>query len=211
MASTLEQLREFVRTPCAFWCTRAGEVNTPKEERFLARVVHRLNRPATSIEMWELRSVLGRYAPQIEAVYAEHNGFVLYQDCLSDAAGVESLSIRAWPAAAEKLRNWLSDFVGDNDKDHILGGVPFARVPHSGNYFVIPVDGPSAGKIFYADHDGWYDSAFAADFNDFVQRITTEPATLISEELGSCTRYSDGSSNTQWIPRELAIEPGLRR
>jgi hypothetical protein len=100
----------------------------------------------------------------------------------------------------------LSGFVAGEDPDQILNGVPFAHVPHSGNYFVMPVSGPNAGKVFYADHDGGYESAFAQGFNDFVFRITTDPASLLSDELGCYTRYSDGKTSTQWIPKELVIE-----
>lgn len=86
--------------------------------------------------------------------------------------------------------------------------MPFACVPQSGNYFVMPVDGPHAGKVYYVNHDGdgWYESAFAQGFDDFIFRVITDPASLVSNELGCYTRYSDGKTDVQWIPKELVIE-----
>ena len=75
-----------------------------------------------------------------------------------------------------------------------------ATAPQSGNYFVMPVEGPNAGKVFYADHDGWYESHFAKDFEEFITRVTSNPAHLLSEELGCYARYSDGTTPIQWIP-----------
>jgi hypothetical protein len=202
VVTALQQLADFVRTPCAFRCIGAGQFpDTPPAERFLAHVLHRLNPPATALQLWELRSSLGPHAAEAEAVYARHNGFVLYQDPMSNAAGIEALSIRRWSEAATEVRGRLSDYFRHQDPDRILGGVAFAHVPQSGNFFVIPVDGPNAGKVFYTNHEGGYE-LFAGGFDGFVQRVTTEPAALMFE-LGSHTRYSDGKTDVQWIPKEL--------
>jgi hypothetical protein len=75
-------------------------------------------------------------------------------------------------------------------------------VPHSGNYFVVPIKGPSIGKVFYANHDGWYEKPFAKSFDDFVVRITKNPVKLLNDELGCYTRYSDGKTDLQWIPKK---------
>ena len=90
----------------------------------------------------------------------------------------------------------------ENDPDHIVTGIAFATVPQSGNYFVLPIEGPSAGKIFYANHDGWYESAFADDFDGFLAHVVQDPVKLLAEEVGCYTRYSDGKTDTQWIPEE---------
>lgn len=84
----------------------------------------------------------------------------------------------------------------------ILTGIAIAEVPHSGNYFVMPVAGPAAGKIFYADHDGWYESAFANNFQKFLAHVTRKPVSLLNEEFGCYTRFSDGKTDKQWIPEE---------
>jgi hypothetical protein len=40
----------------------------------------------------------------------------------------------------------------------------------------------------------------------FSFRVTADPASLMSEELGCYTRYSDGKTDIQWIPKELVVE-----
>lgn len=98
------------------------------------------------------------------------------------------------------MRQWFEHLDDESDPDHIRTGVAFATVPQSGNYFVMPVEGPNAGKVFYADHDGWYESHFAKHFSEFITRVTNSPAHLLSEELGCYSRYSDGKTPIQWIP-----------
>jgi SMI1 / KNR4 family (SUKH-1) len=154
--------------------------------------------------MSQIRLMLGIHADQVVVFYQRHDGFILYRDTKSEAAGIELLPVARWKESTEDMREWFDHLADDpaNDPDHIVKGISIATVPHSGNYFVIPVDGPSAGKIFYADHDGWYESAFADDFNGFLARVTREPVKLLAEDVGCYTRYSDGETEAQWIPEE---------
>jgi hypothetical protein len=203
VSKTLQRLIEFTGRPNpAFVCTNAGGNGKPKRQ-FIAKVHHVLNPPAEFGDLTVLRSRLGTLDPSIESVYEMHDGFTLFHDELSDAAGIDVLPIAGWEEAESELREWLDDFDSDNDPDCIRTGVAFATVRHSGNYFVIPVEGPNAGKVFYADHDGWYETHFAESFDDFVSRITSDPAKLLSEELGCYTRYSDGKTSIQWIPKQF--------
>lgn len=60
--------------------------------------------------------------------------------------------------------------------------------------------GIAMNDLFYANHDGWYESHFSKDFDEFVTRATRNAAHLLSEELGCYARYSDGKTSIQWIP-----------
>ncbi len=148
--------------------------------------------------------MLGNHAGPLAAFYERHDGFVLYKDTLSSAAGIELFSVDQWLAATEDMRSCFKHLADDpdNDPDHIVKGIAIGTVPESGNYFVLPIDGPNAGKIFYADHDGWYESAFADDFDAFLKHVTEEPVRLLAEQVGCYTRYSDGETDLQWIPEE---------
>lgn len=199
---SLHVIEEFAKAPApGFRCVAATDASGPQ---FLARVRHTLNAPASPESIAQLRSILGNYADKVASFYEHHDGFVLYQDTLSDDAGIELFPVQQWIEATADMRNWFSHLADDpeNDPDRILTGIAIATVPHSANYFVMPIEGPSAGQIFYADHDGWYESAFADDFDEFVLRVSSQPAELLSEELGCLTRYSDGATHEQWIPRE---------
>jgi hypothetical protein len=205
MDTALQHLVAFARSPNpAFICTNGGRSEKTKRQ-FVASVYHVLNSAASTQDLAILRSLLGAQASQFEEVYSAHDGFVLYKDVLSDAAGIEALPVARWDEAGEDMRQWFADLAPEDDPDHIRSGVAFATVPRSGNYFVIPLDGPNAGKIFYADHDGWYDAPFADGFGEFIRRVTKDPAVLLSEELGCFTRYSDGKTSIQWIPESFAV------
>ena len=199
---SLQILEKFAAAPApGFRCYAAGEKS---DARFVAKVRHILNRPASPKAIAQIRRMLGSYADQVTAFYEHHDGFVLYRDVLSEAAGIELLPVRKWKRAADDMRRMFEHLADDpaNDPDRILTGVAIAEVPHSGNYFVMPADGPAAGKIFYANHDGWYESAFADDFPKFLLHATRKPVTLLNDELGCYTRYSDGKTDLQWIPEE---------
>jgi hypothetical protein len=197
-----QTIEQFAQAPApGFRCYAAPKRTGP---RFLARVQHILHPPATAESIAQIRESLGEHAAQVAAFYEQHDGFVLYRDTLSEAAGIELLPVEQWQAATEDMRSSFEHLADEpeSDPDHIVTGIAIATVPHSGNYFVMPVDGPSAGKIFYADHDGWYESAFADDFDRFLAHVSHEPARLLAEEVGCYTRYADGKTDAQWIPEE---------
>jgi hypothetical protein len=199
---TLQRFNEFTKSPApGFRCYAAGDKTGA---RFLAGVRHILNPPASRDSIARIRQMLGNCADQVVAFFQHHDGFILYQDTKSEAAGIELLSVKQWKQATDDMRDWFDHLADDpeNDPDRILTGVAVATVPHSGNYFVMPVEGPSAGNVFYADHDGWYESAFADDFGGFLVRVTREPVKLLADDVGCYTRYSDGITGAQWIPEE---------
>ncbi|NOS71408.1 MAG: SMI1/KNR4 family protein [Verrucomicrobia bacterium] len=196
---SLQALEQFAKSPApGFRCFASGDESG---SRFLASVRHILNPPGSSASIAQIRETLGSHAAQVADFYQHHDGFILYRDTKSDAAGIELLSVEQWVEATDDMRDWF-DLTPEEDPDHIVTGISIATVPHSGNYFVMPIEGPSAGKIFYADHDGWYEAAFADDFTGFLARVTREPVKLLTEDVGCYTRYSDGTSDSQWIPEE---------
>ncbi len=199
-------IEEFARAPApGFRCYGCYAAPTRSGPRFLANVQHILHPPASPEAIAQIRQLLGASATQVAAFYQRHNGFVLYRDTLSDAAGIELLPVEQWQTATEDVRCFFECLADEpeNDLDHILTGIAMATVPHSGNYFVMPVEGPTAGKLFYLSHDaGWYESAFADDFDKFLAHVTQEPVRLLAEEVGCYTRYSDGKTKEQWIPEE---------
>lgn len=197
----------------AFRCTAAGD-RSGKE--FVARLLHVLCPPATKREVAQIKKHLGEYAAPVLNLYSRHCGALLYRDTKSETAGIHLLPPGLWPEAKKQVRELLGDMVDgpDGDPDHILKGVPVATVPHSGNFFVLPVSGPNAGKVFYADHDGWYESAFAKDYDSFLAKVCKNPVKLLNEVLGCYARYEDGLTDEQWIPAEYfddLPEPARKR
>ncbi len=91
-------------------------------------------------------------------------------------------------------------FPSDELPAAIPDSLAFAEIPHSANYFTVKTTGPDFGKIFYADHDDFSDDPFANSFGEFLARIVADPAQFLYD-VGCYTRYLDGKSSTQWIPR----------
>ena len=199
-----EGFEVFAKSPAPGFRCSAAESGA----RFLASIHHILNPPASPASIAQIRQKLGSHASQVADFYKHHDGFVLYHDSKSDAAGIELLPVEQWEEATEDMRDWFDHLADEpeSDPDQIVTGVAIATVPHSGNYFVMPIQGPSAGKIFYADHDGWYESAFADDFAGFMDRVTRDPVKLLAEDVGCYSRYSDGKTDTQWIPEEFLAD-----
>lgn len=200
MNDGVRRLRELVAHPApGFQCRGAGK---PAVKTHLARVAHLLGSPLWRDDVVAVKNLLGEFADPFVKLYTRHDGFVLYRDLLSDAAGVRVLPFREWRAAREDLDSWLDDIEDERDPDCIKQGIPFAEAPHSGNYFVLPIVGPSSGKVFFANHDGWYEGPFADSLDGFIQRVCSEPILLLNEALGCYARYSDGETDTQWIPSQ---------
>lgn len=209
--STIETLRAFVRRPLAFRCKPPGQ--KAASDRFIAHVGHYLHSPATAAEVTQLKKQLDSCSPSLEASYHKHNGFVLYRDTLSNAAGVEALPVGAWANATERLHEDVQDRndYADDDPSGLLSCIVFARAPRSGNLFAIRKTGPKRGAIFYTGHETLAaDAPFASDFDEFVSRIISDPVKLLAKDLGCFARYSDGQTPTQWIPEEVITSVGER-
>ena len=81
-------------------------------------------------------------------------------------------------------------------------GIAFGEIPHSANFFVV-AESERAGKIYYADHDDFRESPIAGDLDELLDRIRNDPADFLYQ-CGCYTRYSDGKTDTKWIPKEYA-------
>jgi hypothetical protein len=149
-----------------------------------------------------LRRTIPTGSEPLIAFYRKHNGCVLYRDTLSAAAGIELFAIENMAAQTEEMYEWLQSLDDEADINHLRTAVAIGHVPESGNFFAVPIEGEKAGMVFYVDHDDWREEPFANSFDEFMDRITISPAKLLSEDLGCCTRYSDGETDTQWIPIE---------
>jgi hypothetical protein len=136
------------------------------------------------------------------AVYAQHDGCLLYCDTLSETVGVELFSIAEMRAQTAEMYQWLKTLDEGADTNRLKTSIAIGQAPQSGNFFAVPVQGASVGMVFYVDHDDWREEPFAKTFEQFLSQVSTSPVKLLSETLGCYARYSDGSSDTQWIPLE---------
>ena len=57
-------------------------------------------------------------------------------------------------------------------------------------------------KVFYANDDDDQDEAIAGSLGELPESIVADSADFLFR-IGCYTRYSDGKSEIQWIPREF--------
>ena len=97
----------------------------------------------------------------------------------------------------EEWRESFSYYDEDDLYDFQKDGFAFAQIYQSGNYFVV-----SKGKIFYSDHDGGDDTKWGSNLEEFFKIALTDPAKFLYD-AGCYTRYYDGKTETQYIPKAL--------
>ncbi len=186
-----------------FRCYACGD----KQEslNLTARLAHTRNPPATGDELEQLRDWLNSHAGDFVRLYSQHNGLSIYEDTVGDAAGIALYPVADWPDQTEEMKSQF-EAMGVEPEDQpagVIDSLAFGEIPHSENDFTVKLSGPHAGKIFYADHDDFSDDPFADSFADFLARIVDDPPKFLYD-VGCYTRYSDGKTSTQWIPKEYA-------
>ena len=184
-----------------FRCYASGDrTDTVK---FLARLRHEVGRPASEKSLKAATELAGTAASTMTPFLKLHDGVVLYRDTLSDTAGVEFFKVADWKAKTAEMHEWTSGMGLDDDNwpDWIHRGVVIGDIPHSANYFVLQPDGQNAGRVYYFDHDDFQETPLAESLEELLKMIIEDPANFLLER-GCYTRYSDGKTKTQWIPKE---------
>jgi len=197
------KLQELLAAPApGFICRGAG--SRAKLKRFVAKIKHRVGGPSSADDLARLAQMVSEGAGQLSAFYRDHDGVELYVDTVGDAVGIELYAIKKIESGTNEFREWLGtlELEEGSDTNKLKSAIAVGEVPHSGNYFAMPVDGQGVGKVFYVDHDDWHEEPFAGSFDEFVERVSSNPVKLLSEDLGCYARYSDGQTDIQWIPEE---------
>ncbi|MFT3705944.1 MAG: SMI1/KNR4 family protein [Agriterribacter sp.] len=178
-------------------------VNTDEEETITLTVdIHNiLNDAASENEISLLRKLIPHNNGELIDFYTTHNGIKLY--CNNDTSGIEFYAAKDLNKLNEMWKEELAYFEDYQLYDFQKGGVAFGEISHSGNYFVL-----FEGAVFYSDHDGEDEEAIGATFFDFLSKIADNPADLLFK-MGCYTRYSDGKTNKQYIPKEFATTENL--
>ena len=188
-----------------FHCYACGDKT--ESLSLVAQISHSLRQPADLTAVQLIREYLGPDADRFVELYSEHDGLTLYRDHKGDAEGLRLYTAEDWEPRTQEMKDGFSamGFAPDECPSGVLDSLAFGEIPHSGNYFSVKVSGPDRGSIFYADHDDFTDTAFAKTLEEFLTRIVDDPAQFLYD-VGCYTRYSDGKSSTQWIPKQFQSE-----
>lgn len=170
-----------------FVCEPAGP---PKKVRKEFPVHHQVGKEATSKQLDRLKELAGKESKDLEIFYSTMNGGIFYVHKVD--AGLFIPPIGSLSKLNREMRKWIFDEAVTPEFQK--KGFAFGEIVASGNYFII-----YKSKIYYADHDGGGEKPFAANISKFFERIAKDPAKFFLD-CGCYTRYSDGKSETQWIP-----------
>jgi len=182
-----------------FRCEPAGAI----KGEFVANTTSILSAGSDEEQLHMLNEALGVEASNFIEFFKKYNGAVFFQDNLSDTSALKIHPISEWNTITEEAKEWYEmldeEELEEAGIDWLESCVAFAEVPHSGNYFVVALDGVSKGKIIYSDHDGLESEVYANSIVEFLSRFLSNPVEEM-EHLGCFTRYDDGESELQWIP-----------
>lgn len=135
----------------------------------------------------------------------------LYVDETSGEAAFLIASPSQWTELDEDFRPWLDgideDEAADFLPDWIDSCLVIGEVPRSGNYLLVPTEGPEAGKVFGFDHDGLEFDELGATLPDFIAKtldLDTHRLTAIASHI----RFIAPSENRQWWINELKDNRG---
>jgi hypothetical protein len=197
----------------AFRCYACGDRSEKLD--LVARVNNRLGSPADKAALSAVEELLGSKVTAVKLFYAKHDGVLMYEDTLMKrwsggeyrATGIAFFPVGQWKKKSSEMRKSLSDMGWSEEDftDWLRMGIAFCEIPQSANYFVIQPTGKHAGKIYYADHDDFNPDPIAESYEAFLDSILANPADFLYRH-GCYTRYSDGKTDIQWIPKEYVAD-----
>ena len=128
-------------------------------------------------------------------LYSFHDGLDLYLQP-PENAGLILYPINRWQDATESFKADLEDWGRSVEDAYEFEnhGVVIGEPAFSGNRIF-----HFKGAVYYSDHDGGDDVPLALSFSAFLDRIVADPAKFLYD-LGCYARYSDGRTDTQWVP-----------
>lgn len=199
---SLEKFDSHLRdlTP-GFRCYACGDRS--EKPTFLARVKNRIGSPGSAKAVAAVSKLCGAPSVVLKRFVEVHDGVLLYGDTKSDAAGIEFFKAEQWQARTAEMRESMiaMGFEEEDMPNWFHSGIVFGEIPQSANYFVIQPRGAEAGQVFYCDHDDFRTEAMAASFEHLLTMIVDDPPGFLYR-CGCFTRYSDGKTDIQWIPKE---------
>jgi len=203
MVDSLTHIRSFAEKPLAFLCGPYRTREAASTERCVIPIGHTLRPPADRDALQEIKEMLGQFADPFLRFYQQHDGLQLYKDPGSDLSGVDVLPVSMWKEATHEKNLWLASMTDEDDPAQVRGGVAFAYVPETANGFVISLEGDYAGQIFYVKHDDSYMPAFAANFDEFLIKLTADPINLLNDVFGGVFSCHD-QDGRGWTPQSIA-------
>lgn len=143
--------------------------------------------------------------------YATFAQLTLYVDERSGDAAFFIAPPAQWPELDAEFRPWLEGIGGDEADDFLPPWINdclvIGEIPRSGNYLLVPVAGPEAGKVFEFEHDGFEFVEQGDSVADFVMR-TLDLDTRRLTGIASHIRFITPGEGCQWWISEMQDSRG---
>ncbi len=187
---------------------RGVSLDGPATDPFVAHIEHRVEGPAPASVREPMLQRL-RNVPELAAFYDEYGSARLYCDTIGIASAFYIGSPDAWARLKKDLNKWFELLDYDEEEellpDWIDACVVFGEIPMSGNYLLMPMSGELTGQVFEFEHDGFEFIRRGENFDEFLSWVSTVDDKLL-QDIGGHTRYSDGETETQWMPEKYEFD-----
>jgi len=129
----------------------------------------------------------GQYpaAAQLLAVYQAVNGAWLFCTDPEDhwSAGFALLPMQLWAEAGAEMVQWLTSVDFQDDPDEmpawVRTSIAFGKIPGDASYWILPVEGPFAGKVLLSNDDVSGESFRFENFDTFVATLRLHPEDIM--------------------------------
>ena len=172
-------------------------------DRHIAYIEHVVGPPAPASVLAILLKRL-RSLPQLAAFYERYGSVRLYCDTVGSDSAFYIADPDEWASLKTAFCDWI-DLLDPEEEKELLpvwidNYIVVGEIPMSGNYFLVPMSGETAGHVFEFDHDGFEFTDRGKDFDEFLDYVSTVDANFDRDILGN-TRYSDGEIGHAMVGR----------
>jgi hypothetical protein len=148
---------------------------------------------------------------KLREFYVTFGSILFYCDEQSGDAARYLAPVSEWPQLHEEFMGWM-DLPGVEEEDEFIPHwirtcLVIGETPHSGNYILMPTEGPEAGQVWEFDHDGFEFRCSGKDLPDYVERMMAPGRSRLTD-FASSMRFMTGDSKTQWWIEELRDNGG---
>jgi hypothetical protein len=182
-----------------FLCERLHD----KEKTKIVRFKHVVGAPDNSTDV----PIVGG----IRDFYETFGSVLFYYDEISGDAAKRLAPSSQWAELHGDFSDWI-ELLDEDERREILPNwidtcLVIGETPRSGNYILVPTEGPETGRVFEFDHDGY-------EFNDEAENVVKYVEKLLKPDLRKLTeiashmRFIEDDPMIQWWIREFRDNSG---
>lgn len=175
-----------------FTCSRIHQPKETKQVEFR----HEIKPPGDTSDLQSLPDV-GR----LREFYAVFGSITFYVDEKSGDAARFIAPPEAWSELAEEFNRWCNILGPEEREEYFPDWVETCLVigeePRTGNYILMPVDGPEAGAVYHFEHDGLEFDRHGADLIDYAAKLLDLNDRSLAY-IATHMRFIEDDSPAQW-------------